>query len=227
MVEEPASPVCSLPTSMAMTTPVEEIEDEKAESAVQECPLKDVFSDGDFELVGAVRDLGDEKFDPSNPFEFQWGDPLKVDAGPDGEHAGPTGEQDEHEYDPTGIDGEEVIESASSEDDDSYESSGDECKEEVSHKSQRRHGMVEREPAVKGNLMQNKRSRILHRRCDDPENHLQPVTACGLHGNGFLELPNGSEFEWPLCSKCFKDNQRQESLVEVVNAGKRRRLKVD
>eukprot|EP00434_Breviolum_minutum_P034375 symbB.v1.2.030424.t1/scaffold3428.1/size56978/3 len=42
---------------------------------------------------------------------------------------------------------------------------------------------------------------------------------------GHLELPNGSEFEWPLCSKSFKDNHCQESLVEVVNAGKRRRLK--
>ena len=102
-----------------------------------------------------------------------------------------TAEHDEHEHDPTGVDGEEVIESASSDDDDSYESSGDEGKEEVFHNSQRRHGMVEREPAVKGNLMQNKRSRMLHLRCEDPENHLQPVTACGLHGNAFLELPNG------------------------------------
>ena len=120
-----------------------------------------------------------------------------------------------------------MIESASSEDEESYESSGDEGNEEVFHNSQKRHGMLEREPAVKGDLMQNKRSRMLHLRCEDPENHLQPVTACGLHGNGFLELRHGSEFEWPLCSKCFKDNQRQESLVEVVNAGKRRRLKVD
>ena len=44
---------------------------------------------------------------------------------------------------------------------------------------------------------------------------------------GHLELPNGSGFEWPLCSKCFKDNHCQESLVEVVNAGKPRHLKVD
>ena len=156
-----------------------------------------------------VRGLGDDNFDPSNPLGVQWGDPLKAGVAPDAEH-------DEHEHDPTGVDAEEVIESASSDDDDTYESSGDEGKEEVFHNSQRRHGMVEREPAVKGNLMQNKRSRMLHLRCEDPENHLQPVTACGLHGNAFLELPNGSEFEWPLCSKCFKDNQRQESLVEVL-----------
>ena len=227
-VEEPASPVYSLPTSMAMTTPAEEMADEKAESVVQECPVQDVLSDSEFELAGVIRDLGDEHFDPTNPFgELEWGDPLKDDAIPDVGNLGPNGGEDEHEYDPTGIDGEEVIESASSEDEESYESSGDEGKEEVFHNSQKRHGMLEREPAVKGNLMQNKRSRMLHLRCEDPENHLQPVTACGLHGNGFLELPNGSEFEWPLCSKCFKDNQRQESLVEVVNAGKRRRLKVD
>ena len=227
-VEEPASPAYSLPTSVAMTTPVAEMADEKAESVVQECPVQDFLSDGEFELAGVMRDLGDGHFDPANLFgELEWGDPLKDDAIPDVGDLGPDGGEDEHECDPTGIDGAEVIESASSEDEESYESSGDEGNEEVFHNSQKRHGMLEREPAVKGDLMQNKRSRMLHLRCRDPENHLQPVTACGLHGNGFLELRNGSEFEWPLCSKCFKDNQRQESLVEVVNAGKRRRLKVD
>jgi len=154
--EEPASPVFSLPTSVAMTTPVDEVVDEKAESVVQECPVQDVLSDSDFELAGVTRDLGDEHFDPANPFgELEWGDPLKDDAIPDVGNLGPNGGEDEHEYDPTGIDGEEVIESASSEDDESYESSGDEGKEEVFHNSQRRHGMVEREPAVKGNQAQS------------------------------------------------------------------------
>ena len=183
MVEEPGSPVCSLPTSVAMSTPVEEIDDEKAESVVQECPPRDALSEDDFELVELVRGLGDDNFDPSNPFGEVRGDPLKAGVGPDAEH-------DEHEHDPTGVDGEEVIESASSDDDDSYESSGDEGKEEVFCNSQRRHGMVEREPAVKGNLMQNKRSRMLHLRCEDPENHLQPVTVVFMETR-FLSCPMG------------------------------------
>jgi len=39
--------------------------------------------------------------------------------------------------------------------------------------------------AGEGNLMQNKRSKMLHKRCPGPNNRLQPVSLCGLYGNGF------------------------------------------
>ena len=79
--------------------------------------------------------------------------------------------------------------------------------------------------AVEGDLMQNKRSKMLHRRSQDESNHLQPVTLCGLHGSSFSQLPNGSTFAWPKCSKCFKkDQDKEKSLVDVISCGKRRRI---
>ena len=59
---------------------------------------------------------------------------------------------------------------------------------------------------------------------DNNNNHLQPVTRCGLHGQGFTVLPHGSNFKWPMCSKCFKPDAGEKSVLEVLRQSKRRRV---
>ena len=103
--------------------PVEEVVSDKEGSVIQECPPQEVLTDEEFVLVEKTSIVQPGGFDPHNPFgEKAWGDPL------DGEAQG-----DPNEFDPVGVDGEEVIESASSDDDDTLEKSGDEGKEEVFH----------------------------------------------------------------------------------------------
>ena len=83
---------------------------------------------------------------------------------------------------------------------------------------------VGEEKAVAGDLMQNRRSKMLHKRSQDESNHLQPLTACGLHGSGYDHFPDGCTFAWPKCSRCFKDAMGQDvDQVQILNAGKRRR----
>ena len=73
--------------------------------------------------------------------------------------------------------------------------------------------------------MQNKRSRMLHKRSQDEKNHLQPVSLCGVHGPGFICLAEGAAFSWPKCSKCFKDDPvGTPNLSEVLSLGKRRKM---
>ena len=156
-----------------------------------------------------AQEPGDE-FDPNNPFNEETWDGAK-----DG-----SGEADP----PLGQDGDEIVESASSADPDSDTEGSSSDEEEFFEKQRSLLDNADRK-AVEGDLMQNKRSKMLHRRSQDESNHLQPVTLCGLHGSSFSQLPNGSTFDWPKCSKCFKkDQDKEKSLVEVISSGKRRRI---
>ena len=149
-------------------------------------------------------------FDPSNPFgEQAWDDAKDADGRDD-----PLPCQD----------GDEIVESASSAGLDS-DAGGSSSDEEEFFEKQRSLLDNADTKAVEGDLMQNKRSKMLHRRSQDESNHLQPVTLCGLHGSSFSQLPNGSTFDWPKCSKCFKkDQDKEKSLVDVISSGKRRRI---
>ena len=156
-----------------------------------------------------VQEPGNE-FDPNNPFNEETLDDAKDGSG----QADP----------PLSQDGDEIVESASSVDPAS-DSEGSSSDEEEFFEKQRSLLDNADSKAVEGDLMQNKRSKMLHRRSQDESNHLQPVTLCGLHGSSFSQLPNGSTFDWPKCSKCFKkDQDKEKSLVEVVSSGKRRRI---
>eukprot|EP00435_Cladocopium_sp_Y103_P044719 s1782_g12.t1 len=159
------------------------------------------------------RDPAEEPgFDTNNPFqEKEWDGPPSEGA------SEPVPEELE-------IEGEEVVASASSSDEAEGET---ESEDDVEAFSERQRSLLDNVDlkAVEGNLMQNRRSKMLHVRSEDLGNHLQPVTKCGLHGPGFQCLPNGAAFEWPKCSRCFKDDhEKDKDLVDVINAGKRRRL---
>ena len=99
-----------------------------------------------------------------------------------------------------------------------------EVSEELFFEKQRSMLDVAAEKAVPGDLLQNRRSKMLHKRSKDESNHLQPLTACGLHGSSYDHFPEGCNFAWPKCSKCFKDDVGQDvDHVQILNAGKRRR----
>eukprot|EP00435_Cladocopium_sp_Y103_P066198 s447_g28.t1 len=163
--------------------------------------------------LGPERDPAEEPgFDPSNPFqEREWDEPAK-----EGTDESIPGEAE--------LAGEEIVASASSEEEAEVETDSE---ADVEAFFERQRSLLDNSElkAVEGDLMQNRRSKMLHVRSDDLGNHLQPVTKCGLHGQGFQCLPNGAAFEWPKCSRCFKDDhEKDKDLVDVINAGKRRRL---
>eukprot|EP00435_Cladocopium_sp_Y103_P051029 s3100_g15.t1 len=163
--------------------------------------------------LGPERDPAEEPgFDPNNPFqEKEW----------DGQANEGASELVPKETEPAG---EEIVASASSGEGSEEETDSE---DDVEAFFERQRSLLDNSElkAVEGNLMQNRRSKMLHVRSDDLGNHLQPVTKCGLHGEGFQCLPNGAAFEWPKCSRCFKDDhEKDKDLVDVINAGKRRRL---
>eukprot|EP00438_Fugacium_kawagutii_P013640 Skav213113 [mRNA] locus=scaffold107:30039:32190:+ [translate_table: standard] len=116
--------------------------------------------------------------------------------------------------------GDEGIASASSDDD----SSSDTADEEEFH--QKESSMVESgiPKQTEGNLLQNRRSKMLHIvNLDAPLS--QGVTGmCGVHGDSFTHLPDGSTFAKPKCIKCFKDDSERTKLVSVMSAAKKRRM---
>ena len=119
---------------------------------------------------------------------------------------------------------EEFAESASSEVE-SLDSTDSNDNEEKFHESQADDVMYHVPMAVEGDLLQNKKSRMLHLRSKEEHNLLQPVSLCGLHGKNYVRLPYGSRFQWPKCSRCFKSeaDREGESVVALMNAKKRRR----
>eukprot|EP00435_Cladocopium_sp_Y103_P014460 s916_g3.t1 len=146
-----------------------------------------------------------ETFDPTNPFQMP--------------EAPQEGSEAMHEDDV--VEGDDLLESASSESGES--ACGTEVNEELFHQ---KHNSVLNsgvEPVAAGALMQNKRSRMLHRQCGDPSNNLQPVTECGLRGKGFVILGSGAAFDWPKCSKCFKVQAAPSGLSSLYSATKRKR----
>ena len=185
----------------------------------KQAPLFEPHAPGDDEadyfgspsvLEGEKDVSADTGFDPNNPF----GEPER--SGNAEEH---NEQPEEGARDDGDEDGEDFVESASESE---YSSASSDNEEEL-HKEKA--SVIESglEPEVKGPLMQNKRSRMLHTQNPDPKNLLQPVTSCGLHGIGFTVLAEGSIFSWPKCSKCFKDADNK-SVIDVVNASKRRRI---
>lgn len=75
--------------------------------------------------------------------------------------------------------------------------------------------------AVPGNLVQNHNSKMLHKVADGDRWKLQ----CGASVGNTIHLPNGSRFHWPLCARCFKDNNEQsKGLAESLETAKRRRV---
>ena len=151
------------------------------------------------------------EFDPNNPFkEASW-------DGPPGSEEARNLDSDEEVQ--------EVICSASSSGEETTSDVDSDLNEEVFH--QQHESMLESglEKAVPGDLMQNKRSRMLHKRSQDEKNHLQPVSLCGVHGPGFICLAEGAAFNWPKCSKCFKDDPvGTPNLSEVLSLGQRRKM---
>ena len=154
--------------------------------------------------LGKQRDVSaDPTFDPCNPFGEKATDEW---------HDAPLGDPES---------GEEFVgSSASSSDEDSE---GETDNEEVFHGKMRspiESGVAQ---AVPGPLMQNKRSRMLHKQSGEEADHKQPVTECGLSGPGFVVLENGASFVWPKCSKCFKKSGKDTNISAEYVAEKRRR----
>ena len=66
--------------------------------------------------------------------------------------------------------------------------------------------------AVHGNLIQNNKSKMLHKASENDK----WKTLCGASVGNSTHLPRGSRFKWPLCSRCFKegkDASRQTAQV--------------
>ena len=77
------------------------------------------------------------------------------------------------------------------------------------------------DPVITGNLIQNTKSKYLHRAGDE----MGTVTKCNLSGRNFVHLPRGSLFYWPMCSKCFREEaQDTKSLSAALESAKKRRL---
>eukprot|EP00435_Cladocopium_sp_Y103_P059351 s1613_g21.t1 len=183
------------------------LEKEEAAAVDSESVVPSPSIVGAEEPQGAAKDAdvsGTKGLDPSNPFQ----ETEQTEDGP--------------ELDPENvIDGEDLLESASS---DSEESKCDtEVNEECFHKKFNSVLNSGVEPSIEGPLMQNKRSRMIHRKCSDPNNKLQPITDCGLRGSGFVVLENGAAFDWPKCSKCFKVQSAPSGLATSYSANKRKR----
>ena len=119
--------------------------------------------------------------------------------------------------------GEDFAESASSDSDDS--TSGDSSENEERFHDREKSILDDHEQyAHKGDLMQNKRSKLLHLTGTQSDEDGEPVTKCGLHGAGFVRLIEGSRFSWPKCKKCFKEEAERPNLVSEMEQGKRRRV---
>eukprot|EP00435_Cladocopium_sp_Y103_P009723 s610_g2.t1 len=184
------------------------------------CYSRDMLAKPLRDLAGMILNIQNGKFDPDGTrsgwmLGAQIGsrlDKAKEDAMPAEEAA-------------ASDDGEEIVETASSDSGSTGEAPDSSDDEETFFNKQRSMLDSDEKKAVGGSLMQNRRSKIVHLRNTDENNHLQPITQCGLHGEGFQCLPEGANFDWPKCSRCFKgEPEKDRDLVEVINAGKRRRL---
>ena len=213
----------TVPTVIGELTPLVQssTHDKACEEKVPELPagFDDDFFDGDFFK------------EPDSRFE-----PVGLDdpPGTGREAEQPEGERSMGRLDlgsfpeeePCGEDEQEVdfAESASSEDE-SLDSTASDDNEEKFHEAQADDVMYQVPMAVEGDLLQNKKSRMLHIRSKDEGNNLQPVSLCGVHGGSYMRLPYGARFAWPKCSKCFKSAALadERSVVDAIGAKKRRR----
>ena len=136
--------------------------------------------------------------------------------GPDETDQGPPREEIEELDEMTG---DEFVDTASSGTDDGDVDSETDGEEAFYESQDVGHGDIP--VAVPGNLVQNHNSKMLHKVADGDRWKLK----CGASVGNTIHLPNGSKFNWPLCSRCFRDNDEQnKGLTESLEAAKRRRV---
>ena len=213
----------TVPTVIGRTTPIARGSTPGAEfeEMVPELPIefdRDFFDSNFFKdpenrfMPRGLEESSEVEVVDDQAGEQREGDRLNLGSFPEEEPQ----EEEEQEVD--------FAESASSEDE-SADSTASDDNEEKSHEAQADDVMYPVPMAVEGDLMQNKKSRMLHIRSKDETNHLQPVSLCGVHGESYLRLRYGARFAWPKCSKCFKSTAEtdERSAVEAIGAKKRRR----
>ena len=82
----------------------------------------------------------------------------------------------------------------------SAESSGEECEEQFVQ-NQSNEAILQVTPEIPGPLVQNKRSKILHKMHEGKAE----LAFCGVKVTAsFVKLPNGATFAWPRCTRCFR-----------------------
>lgn len=114
--------------------------------------------------------------------------------------------------------GEAFVDTASS----CSDSSVDDVDEETFYQQQSRSVADDIPLAVEGELLQNKKTKFLHKAADEAGTH----TKCGLTTTNLIWLENGSRFSWPVCSKCFKvpPAGHEKSMTMALENAKRRRV---
>ena len=117
------------------------------------------------------------------------------------------------------ITGDEFVDTASSDADNIEDWSDSEAEEDFYNSQNVRTEDIPM--AVPGDLIQNNKSKMLHKTSDD-----KWKTLCGVTVGNSTHLPRGSRFKWPLCSRCFKESNdpKDGGLVRALDAAKRRRL---
>ena len=158
------------------------IDDGKYESGHErgEGEADDGFTPEELEHYAPVSDGGEGAFDNDFP-----GDERSETAA------------EEHEPEAEAVEAESSSSSSSSV---SAESSGKECEEQFAQR-QSNEAILHVSPVVPGSLVQNKRSKILHK----ISNARNDLAMCGSKVTaGFVKLPNGATFAWPRCARCFR-----------------------
>ena len=121
-----------------------------------------------------------------------------------------------------------MVESASSADEASSDD-GDATDEEGFQEEQGFIGTSNIKRVIKGDLLQHKKTRVLHRVDVHKSSIIEGiyVATCGATGASFRHLPRGANFQWPMCQKCYKKIDTIDRFVEQEEASKRRRLSKD
>ena len=124
--------------------------------------------------------------------------------------------------------GEELVESASS-DDAASSHDGNETGEEGFQEEQGFIGTSNIKRLIEGDLLQHKKTRVLHRVDTQKSSVIEEiyVAMCGATGASYRRLPRGANFQWPMCQKCYKKIDTIDRFVEQEEASKRRRLSKD
>ena len=124
--------------------------------------------------------------------------------------------------------GEELVESASS-DDAASSHDGVETDEEGFQEVQGFVGTSNIKRLIEGDLLQHKKTRVLHRVDSQKSSVLEEiyVAVCGATGASYRRLPSGANFQWPMCQKCYMKVDTIDRFVEQEEASKRRRLSKD
>ena len=124
--------------------------------------------------------------------------------------------------------GEELVESASS-DDAASSHDGNETDEEGFQEEQGFIGTSNIKRLIEGDLLQHKKTRVLHRVDIQKSSVIEEIYAamCGATGASYRRLPRGANFQWPMCQKCYMKVDAIDRFVAQEEASKRRRLSKD